>query len=113
MNIGGSAEPLPHYKEETILAIIWQNSKYKKRDNKLISTEAGRNTIAEIFKYLNDDLLQGLQDADITNIQYHVNTCFANYRKKERLELKRNNYIASSTTLLANTGSFHPSCSQT
>ena len=55
---------------------------------------------------MKDDLLHELRDVDITNIKYHVNTCYANYRKKkERLELKKNNDTSSSTLFFANTES--------
>ena len=67
---------------------ICQNSKDKKGDSKLTSTKAERNVITEASKYFKDNLLHELRDADIPNIKYHVNTCYANYRKKkERLEL--------------------------
>ena len=63
---------------------ICQNSKDKKGDTKLTSTEAGRNVVTEASKSLKDDLLHGLRDGDITNVKYQVNSCYANYRKKKR-----------------------------
>ena len=63
--------------------IICQNSEDKKGDHKLTSTEAGGNVITKASKSLKDDLLQGFRDVDITNIKYHVNTCYADYRKKK------------------------------
>ena len=77
----------------------------------MTSTEAGRNVITEASESLKDDLLNGLRDADITNIKYHVNTCYADYRKKkERLELKRSNDTLNSTTFFANTGTLNRTC---
>ena len=94
MNVGGSPEHLPliskEKKKDLKKCIICQNSKDKKGDSKLTSTEAVKNVITEASKSLKDDLLHGLRDADITNIKYLVNICYANYRtKKERLELRR------------------------
>ena len=79
---------------------------YHLANNKLSSTDAGKNVIAEASKSLRDDLLHELRDADIANIKYHVNNCYANYRKKkERLELKKNNDTSSSTPFFENTES--------
>ena len=96
---------------------IFKNASFvkiaKKRDLKLTSTEAGRNVITEASKSLKDVLMHGLRDADITNIKYHVNTCYVNYgREKQQLELNRNNDISSSTPLFANTGSPNAACSR-
>ena len=62
-----------------------ENSKDWKEDSKLTSTKVGRNVITEASKFLKDDLLHGLGDADITHIKYHINTCYIHYlKKKER-----------------------------
>ena len=116
MNVGGSPKPLPiiskKKKKDLKKCIICQNSKDKKGESKL-TCEYGRNVITEASKSLKDDLLHGLRDADITNIKYQVNTCYANYRKKkERSELKRNNDTSNSTTSFANTGTPNPTCSR-
>ena len=92
MNVSGSSEPLPliskENKKDLKKCIICQNSKAKEGDSKLTSTETGRNVITEASKSLIDDLLHGLRDADIINIKYHVNTCYANYRKKKTIIIK-------------------------
>ena len=116
MNVGGSPKPLPiiskKKKKDLEKCIICQNSKDKKGESKLTCAN-GRNVITEASKSLKDDLLHGLRDADITNIKYHVNTCYANYRKKkERSELTRNNDTSNSTTFFANTGTLNPTCSR-
>ena len=88
MNVSGSPEPLPliskDKKKDLKKYIICQNSKDEKGDSKLTSTETGTNVITEASKCLKDDLLHGLRDADKTNIKYHVNTCYENYRKKKK-----------------------------
>ena len=62
---------------------------------------------------MKDGLLYGLNDDDLTNIQYRVNTGYPNYRKKsERLELKRND-TAKSTPVVADAESPHHSCTRT
>ena len=62
---------------------------------------------------LKDDVILGLMDADKANIKYHVNTCYANYQKKNKqISLKKNNDILSSIPLFANTGSPNPTCSR-
>ena len=117
MNVSGSPKPLPivskKKKKDLKKCIICQNSKDKKGESKLTCAEAGRNVITEASKSLKDDLLHGMRDADITNIKYHVNTCYANYRKKkERSELKRNNDTSNSITFFANTETPNPTCSR-
>ena len=78
----------------------------------MTSTEAGRNVVTKASKSLKDDLLQGPRDVDTTNIKYHVNTCYAGYRKKkEQLELRRTNDTSNSTTFFANTGTPNLTCS--
>ena len=51
MNVGGLSEPLPliskEKKKDLTKCIICENSKYKKGDSKLTSTEAGRNVIRD------------------------------------------------------------------
>ena len=92
MNVGLSIESLPliskRKKQDLKKCIICQYSKNKRGNTKFTSTEAGRNVITEAYKSLKDDLLHELRDADITNVKYHVNTCYASYQKKKRLELK-------------------------
>ena len=95
MDVCGSPEPISlitrKQKRDVKKCIICQNSKDKNKNTKLTSTEEGRKVIIAASNSLKDDLLHGLNDEDLTNIQYHVNTCYPNYRKKsERLELKRN-----------------------
>ena len=73
-NVSGLPESLPLIskmkKKGLQKCIICQNSKDKKEDSKLTSTEAGRNVITEASKSLKDDLLHGLGNADIANIKY-------------------------------------------
>ena len=62
---------------------------------------------------MKDDLLHGLRDCNITNIKYHVNTCYADYwKEKDWLEWKRNDDTSSSTPLLSKTVSPNPTCSR-
>ena len=72
MNVAGSQGPLSFIwkekKKDLKRCIIFQNSKDKKEDSKLTSTKVGRNVITEASKFLKDDLLHGLGDADITHI---------------------------------------------
>ena len=56
----------------------------------MTSTEAARNVITEASKSLEDYLLNVLSDVDITNIKYHINTCYANYWEKEKNRIKEN-----------------------
>lgn len=72
MNVAGSPGPLPiiwkEKKKDLKICIIFQNSKDKKEDRKLTSTKVGRNVITEASKFLKDDVLHGLGDADILHI---------------------------------------------
>ena len=117
MNVIDSPEPLPLISKEkkkyVKKCINCQNRKDKKGDSKLTSTEASRNVITEVSKSLKDDLLHGLRDADKTNIKYHINIFYANFRKKkERLKIKRTNDTSSSTTFFVNTETPNTTCSR-
>ena len=92
MNVSGLPLPLisKEEKKDPKKCIICQNSKDRKRDSKLTSTEAARNVINEASKSLKDDLLNVLSNVDITNIKYHINTCYANYWEKEKNRIKQN-----------------------
>ena len=75
-------------KQDLKKCIICQNSKDSKGDTKLISTEAGRNVIAEVSKSLEDDLLHGLRDADMINIKYHLSICMQIIERKRTIRIK-------------------------
>ena len=75
-------------KQDLKKCIICQNSKDSKGDTKLISTEAGRNVIAEVSKSLEDDLLHGLRDADMINIKYHLSICTQIIERKRTIRIK-------------------------
>ena len=110
MNVGSSPESLQliarNKKQDIKKCSICQNSKGK-WGTKLTSTEAGWNHIIEATKIFKDDLILGMFEEDVKNIQYH--TCYANYRKrKEELNLKQYSH-SSSANFFPNNGS-HVAC---
>ena len=117
MDVCGSPEPISlitkKQKGDVKKCIICQNIKDKNKNTKLTTTEEGRKIIIAASNSLKEGLLYGLNDEDLTNIYYHVNTCYPNYRKKsERLELKGND-TAKSTPVVADAKSPHHSCIRT
>ena len=72
------------------LCIICQNIKDKNGSKKLTSTENGRETVINTSEKLDDGTIAGIEPGDLVNIQYHVATCYASYKKKgERAEEKQ------------------------
>ena len=67
--------------------IICQKPKDNKRNKELTSTANGRTTIIEYSTFLQDNLLEGVEELD--QIKYHINTCYSRYvRQKKRTEDK-------------------------
>lgn len=60
---------------------------------------------------MKDDLFLGLSEEDVQDTQCHVNTCYANYRKrKEQLHLKQ--YSHSNSAKLFPNNESHVPCLQ-
>ena len=67
--------------------IICQKTKDNNRNKELTSTANGRTTIIECSTFLQDNLLEGVEELD--QIKYHVNTCYSRYvRQKKRTDDK-------------------------
>ena len=61
--------------------LICQKLKDSSGSHKLTSTPDGRSKVVQTSKLLNNDFLHNLDASDFSNIQYHVNTCYARYIK--------------------------------
>ena len=71
--------------------IICQNIKDTKGDSKLTSNPEGRKNIIDASHVLQDDILLNFTESDFDQVQYHVNTSYARYKKmQERIEHRRN-----------------------
>ena len=57
--------------------IICQSNK---GNSKLTSTSKGRQTLIDSSNFLNDELIDGVEDQE--KIKYHLKPCFSNYKKK-------------------------------
>ena len=69
-------------KKNLKLCIICQHVKDKNGSKKLTSTGNGRETVIATSKNLDDRKISGIEPDDLVNIQYHVATCYASYKKK-------------------------------
>ena len=67
--------------------IICQKPEHNKGNKKLTSTANGRTTIIECSTFLQDNLLEGVEE--LNQIKHHVNTCYSRFvRQKKRTEDK-------------------------
>ena len=66
------------------LCIICQRVKDNQGNSNITSTEEGRNVLIQTSQSLQDDLIKNLAEVDLSNIQYHVKTCYSTYKKKVR-----------------------------
>ena len=79
---GPSVELVQKPKKKNIrLCIICQKVQDIQQNKKLTSTPGGRSVIIQTSRILDDDLLVGLTDEDLQNIQYHVRTCYSRYKR--------------------------------
>ena len=63
------------------LCIICQHAKDVNGDIKLTSTPEGREKVIKTSHLLADDILYGLNDSELSQIQYHVRWCYARYKR--------------------------------
>lgn len=63
------------------LCIVCQMKKDTSSATKLTSTPEGRKNVIQVSNLLNDDLLNNLNDRELTFLKYHVKTCYARYKK--------------------------------
>ena len=69
--------------------IICQKNKDNKGNEKLTSTEKGRESVFNFSIRLKDDLLEGIPNRNYGKRKYHVSTCYSCYvRSRELFERK-------------------------
>ena len=71
--------------------VICKNVRDSKGEKKLTSTEKGRKTLIECSNVLKDDLFKYLKLEELSDIKYHVNTCYPRYVRQKEQEEKRKN----------------------
>ena len=71
--------------------VICKNVRDSKGEKKLTSTEKGRKTLIECSNVLKDDLFKYLKLEELSDIKYHVNTCYPRYARQKGWEEKRKN----------------------
>ena len=64
------------------LCLICQNVKDSAGSFKLISTDAGRQTIISTSRKLEDGLVTSIDPNRLVDIRYHVKSCYGTYKKK-------------------------------
>ena len=71
--------------------VICKSVRDSKGEKKLTSTEKRRKTLIECSNMLKDDLFKYLKLEELSDIKYHVNTCYPRYVRQKEQEEKRKN----------------------
>ena len=74
------------------LCLICQYVKGITGSSKLTSTEAGRQTIIGTTRKLKDGLVTNIDQNRFLDIRYHVNSCYATFKRKEQ-DTKRASFV--------------------